>query len=258
MISSDVSLQVPKSICRPPFFSGVIHLTIYKQKQRGQTFNTEIESDMISRFFCIGFCLFLTTLHTSVFGQDQNTNKPQLQFQFDSRNTFVSGEAVGIFGVRGGLLFNQKFEIGLGAYGSNVLNFLGTEITKDYIDNSLVPAQTVQATIGFEYASLYGEYTVLNNNRWTLTVNSQYGMGRVNIRIPETGGVERLKRENKGLVEHSVKMKYQFNSWLKLIGGFGYRYLLGGEKQIKDAFNAPIYLITGEIDFKKLIQAVKN
>ncbi len=188
----------------------------------------------------------------------QEEKNLRFSLQLDSRNTFVRTETVGIFGVRGGLVFNNKIELGLGAYGTRLLDFLGKEVNKSYLDQSVSPAQRVPAKIGFEYISLYGEYLVLENHRWHLTVNSQYGMGRVNIRIQEANDMERLKRERKSLVEHSVKAKYQFNSWLQLIGGLGYRYLLSGEKQIKDAFNAPIYIISAEIDFKRLFKALKK
>lgn len=210
-----------------------------------------------NRFFRVIFFLLPGVLF-SVLSIAQEEKSTRFSMQLDSRNTFVRSETVGIFGVRGGLVFNNKFEIGLGAYGTRLLDFLGKEVDKQYLDLSVNPAQQVPAKVGFEYISLYGEYLVLEDLRWNITINSQYGMGRVNIRIQEANDTERLKRERKSLVEHSVKAKYQFNSWLQLIGGLGYRYLLSGEKQIKDAFNAPIYIISAEIDFKQLLKALKG
>ena len=209
------------------------------------------------RFSRFALFLFLGSI-ISALAVAQEDKNISFSLQLDSRNTLIRNEAVGIFGIRGGLVFNKKYEIGLGVYGTRILDFLGKEVEKDYLDESLSPAQLVPARIGFEYISLYGEYLVLENDRWNLTVNSQYGMGRVNIRIIEPNDTERLKRERKSLVEHSVKAKYQLNSWLQLIGGLGYRYLLSGEKQIKKAFNSPIYLVTAEIDFKQLLKVLKG
>lgn len=209
------------------------------------------------RFFRFALFLLLSSI-ISVVTVAQEEKNVSFSLQLDSRNTFIRSEAVGVFGIRGGLVFNKKYELGLGAYGTRLLDFLGKEVEKDYLDESVSPAQMVPARIGFEYISLYGEYLVIENHRWNLTVNSQYGMGRVNIRIIEPNDTERLKRERKSLVEHSVKAKYQFNSWLQFIGGLGYRYLLSGEKQIKKAFNAPIYLVTAEIDFKQLLKVLKG
>ena len=59
-------------------------------------------------------------------------------------------------------------------------------------------------------------------------------------------------RENKALVEHSLKANVKTFEWLRLIGGVGYRYLIAGEQQIKDAFNAPIYIVGFSLDFKQV------
>jgi len=200
--------------------------------------------------------LFFAT--TSALLAQEATAEKNMRFvvQLDSRNTFVRDKAVSIFGIRGGFLYKDRYELGLGLYGTRLLDFLGREVEKDYLDNSTTPAQLKPALIGFEYASIYGEYKVLENARWFITVNSQYGMGRVNIRLQESNGTETLKRERKSLVEHSLKAKYHLNSWLTLVGGLGYRYLLSGQNQVKKAFNAPIYIISAEIDFKQLFQAL--
>ena len=188
----------------------------------------------------------------------ENERNMRFVVQLDSRNTFVRDKAVSIFGLRGGFQFSNKYELGVGLYGTRLLDFLGREVEKDYLDNSQNPARLRPALIGFEYASLYGEYVITENDHWHLTANSQYGMGRVNIRLTELNGSKTLKHERKGLVEHSIKAKYQLNCWLQLVGGLGYRYLLSGQDQVKKAFNAPIYLISAEIDFRKLVQALKS
>ena len=188
----------------------------------------------------------------------QQSQGPSFNIQLDSRTTLVNKESVGIFGVRAGLLFENKYELGLGLYGSRLFNSFGTEVQKDYVDNNATPAQTVAATVGFDYLSLYGEYVVLKNNRWQLTVNSQFGIGRVNIRTDEPNQFNGLIRERKSLIEHSAKAKYKATRWLYLIGGLGYRYLLSGEKQIQETFNAPIYILSTEIDFKQLLSSLKK
>jgi hypothetical protein len=91
-----------------------------------------------------------------------------------------------------------------------------------------------------------------------LTTNTQFGEGRVNIHLEEGLEMERRLRAGKTLVEHSFKAKVRTFSWLHLIVGVGYRYLLNGEAQIKKAFNAPVYILGASIDFKKLKKAVKK
>ncbi len=211
---------------------------------------------LAGRYFLLLFMVF----NTLAMNAQDSTRVKNMNFvvQLDSRNTFVRDKAVGIFGIRGGFLYKKRYELGLGIYGTRLLDLLGREVEKDYLDNNRNPAQLRPALIGFEYASLYGEYVVMRNLRWHITVNSQYGMGRVNIRLTEPNGTESLKRERKSLVEHSVKAKHEVNTWLQLVGGFGYRYLLSGQDQVKKAFNAPIYIISAEIDFKNLWKALKR
>ena len=175
-----------------------------------------------------------------------------LMFQGDSRRTFIDKKSVGIFGARLGVLFQEKFEIGLGVYSSNLFGILGSNVNKDYQDNKTSPPEVFPAEIGFHYFSLFGEYRLLNSNRIVLTLNSQLGLGWVDIDFDETIIDKERIRENKSLVEHSLKADVLTLDWLRLIGGIGYRYLLSGEPQIKDAFNAPIYIVGFSADFKLL------
>lgn len=202
--------------------------------------------------------LLILTFQVGIYLHAQEVKKTELKVQFDSRNTLINKETVGIFGLRVGLPFKDKYEIGIGLYASRVLDFFGKEIEKDYLDNSITPSQTLPAVIGFKYFSIYGEYTLVDNKRWNITANSQYGLGQVFIELTESNGSLRKKTEGKSLIEHSLKAKYQLNSWLQLIGGLGYRYLISGEEQIKNAFNAPIYIISAEIDFRGVLTAIKG
>jgi len=45
----------------------------------------------------------------SLLGQD--SNKPAFRFQGDSRKTFVDRKSADIYGIRGGLLFKNKYEL---------------------------------------------------------------------------------------------------------------------------------------------------
>jgi len=202
--------------------------------------------------------LLILTFQACIHLHAQEVKKAELRVQFDSRNTLVDKETVGIFGLRVGLPIKNKYEFGVGLYASRVFDFFGKEIEKDYLDNSTIPSQTLPAVIGFKYFSVYGEYTLVDNNRWNITANSQYGLGQVFIELTESNGSMRKKTEGKSLIEHSLKAKYQLNSWLQLIGGVGYRYLINGEEQIRDAFNAPIYIVSAEIDFKRLFASIKG
>jgi hypothetical protein len=206
------------------------------------------------RALLIGFFCLYSFLG---FGQEsdiKNTSEKNVEFvwQSDSRRTFVDKESVGIWGIRAGVLIDDKVGVGLGLYSSNLFGVFGKNVTKDYMDLRETPAISVPSEIGFHYATLYGEYTLINTERLVFTANSQIGLGWVDIDFEEPHLGEINKKENKSLVEHSIKVDVKITDWLRLSPGIGYRYLLGGEQQLRDAFNAPIYILGWSINFGKL------
>ena len=129
---------------------------------------------------------------------------------------------------------------------------MGSDVSKDYIDNSIPAANTFASEVGFHYFSVYGEYHLISSRRLLLSVNTQVGAGRVDDNFPELNLERDRVREIKSLVEHSIKADVLTLPWLRTIGGIGYRYLPSGEDQIKDAFNSPIYIVGFSIDYKRL------
>jgi len=197
----------------------------------------------------------LLLLGTTFLSFGQVEKKAEFRLNSDSRRTFVNKQSVGIFGLRAGVLFNKKFETGVGVYSSSLFGVLGKDVKKTYTDFSIFPPQAFPARVNFQYLSVYGEYILVEKKGFMLTTNSQLGVGRVNIHLLDT---TRRIRASKTLLENSFKAKVKTFSWLHLIGGVGYRYLLNGEAQIKKAFNAPIYILGASIDFKKLKKAIKK
>ena len=191
----------------------------------------------------------------ALLGQEKSPSK--FRIQGDSRFTLVDKKSANIYGIRAGYLFNKKFEAGVGIYSSNLFGLLGKAVSKDFIDNSLDPPIPIPSKIGFHYFSIYGEYIFIENKRLKFTTNTQLGFGRVDIKFEEMVGSRNGIRESKIFMEHSIKADVQTFKWLRLIGGVGYRYLLAGEQQIKDAFNAPIYIIGFSIDYGRLFKKKK-
>ena len=214
---------------------------------------------MIYRKFLIILLAFFATLCQA---QEQDLSKTQkeekeaskFKYQGDSRRTFVDNNSVGISGIRGGYQWAPRFEAGIGIYSSNLFGILGSSVSKDYEDTrTSTPSAIFPAEIGFHYGSIYGEYTIIENKRLIFTANSQVGLGWVDIEFEENANKDRI-REGKSLIEHSIKADVLTLKWLRLIGGVGYRYLTFGEQQLKDAFNAPIYIVGFSIDFKTLFK----
>ena len=214
----------------------------------------------MKNLFILNLLFFLFQIST-VSAQDQRpettTKDWKFKFQFDSRRTFVAKKSVSIFGIRIGLHHKNKFGTGIGYYSSRSWGLFAKPISKNFTDNKITPAQTFPAEVGFDYASIFGEYIFLEKKRWQLTANTQFGLGNVNITLFEND-TERKLKENKSLIEHSIKAKFKTTKWLDIYGGLGYRYLLNGEQQIKNAFNAPIYIVAFAIDFKQFFKKKKS
>lgn len=203
----------------------------------------------------LALILFLSILSIQLHSQDEK--KVEFRLMGDSRRTFVSGKSASIYGLRGGLLFKQKYEVGLGVYSSNLFGILGNSVRKDFINSNAENPSTIPADIGFHYFSVYGEYTILENHRLKLTTNGQFGVGWVDINLTESINGNRRIQEGKTLLEYSIKADVKTLPWLRLIGGVGYRHLLAGEPQIRSAFNAPIIITGFSIDFKRLFKKKK-
>ena len=202
--------------------------------------------------FCLSFSL--QAQEGAPQAQEEEKEKSKFRYQGDSRRTFVDNNSVGISGIRGGYQWAPRFEAGIGIYSSNLFGILGSSVSKDYEDTrTSTPSAIFPAEIGFHYGSIYGEYTIIENKRLIFTANSQVGLGWVDIEFEENANKDRI-REGKSLIEHSIKADVLTLKWLRLIGGVGYRYLTFGEQQLKDAFNAPIYIVGFSIDFKTLFK----
>jgi hypothetical protein len=88
------------------------------------------------------FLLLLLCTTSVAFGQEENEKKAEFRLNSDSRRTIVNRQSVGIFGLRAGVLFNKKFETGVGIYSSSLFGILGKDVEKTYTDFSLSPPQS--------------------------------------------------------------------------------------------------------------------
>jgi len=211
------------------------------------------------------FVLIFLLLPFVNFAQDQETEteteittdeKWSFRLDFDSRRTFVQRNSVRIFGLRVGLHKN-KFGFGVGYYSSRSYGIFDRSISKNYTDNRLNPPQEFPAEFDFDYFSIFGDYILFKKNRWQVTANTQLGFGRVDINFLDGTNSNNIK-ERKALVEHSIKVNYQLLRWLRIDTGVGYRYLIAGEEQIKNAFNAPIFIVGLTFNFREIFRKRKK
>lgn len=199
------------------------------------------------------FCLSSLQVFSQNTNEEKNKeNKVEFKVKLSSRRTFISNKNASLLGLRMGLMFHKKYEVGIGVYSSGFFNLKKNvlNVPKFIIDEGNGETRPGIADIGFGYVSLYGEYVFLNRKKWILTANSQYGLGVGVLDLKELDGafIHEI-RVKKNFIEHSVKATYALTTWFDLIGGFGYRYLLNENEVIREAFTSPIYIISFNIDF---------
>lgn len=197
----------------------------------------------------LGILLAVLTLNLNAQTSESGS---RIRIDLDARRTLVNKKSAAIDGIRLGYALSEKQEIGVGLYTSNLFGLLNRAVDKDYLNQDASPTDAIPSRISFDYLSVFAERGLYENNRWKLTGNLQLGAGRVLIDLSRPVDGEERIQELKNLVEYSLKADVLTFDWLRLIGGVGYRHLIGGEDQVRDAFNAPIFIVGFSLDFKKL------
>ena len=210
----------------------------------------------MTRYFCL-VLLVIMTVATDVVSQsavvvDEQEKKLRIRVQGDNRRTLVDKNGVNLFGLRAGVLVSDRVELGLGIYSTNLFGIIGSSVSKRYVDNSISAPNVFDSQVGFQYVSVYGDYSLFSNKRLRLSAIAQVGFGSIMINFPDVTPAKEGKRVLKSLIEPNLKLEVQTLPWLTLAGGIGYRYLPRSEQQIQKAFNNPIFIVGIIIDFNTL------
>ncbi len=145
-------------------------------------------------------------------------NKPSYTISFDSRNSYVSGDPIRVFGIRGGLDY-KKIALFIGYYGSKPF---------EEKENNVIQRYT------FNYLSATGEYKLYSSYRTNLTSFAQCGMGLNTIKQPN----QTKQRQFFAPIEFGITGNLRFLRYFGIGAGLGTRIALfkGGRK-----FSGPIY-----------------
>jgi hypothetical protein len=173
--------------------------------------------------------------------QAYNNNVPvKFVFNFDARYTLFRNDPVRIGGIKAGLEFKKHFRAGIGLYGLNapvITSFIPT------------PDQPVSASeMKFRYAAVYGEWVLLKNKRWEVSLPLQLGYGKIQTKYLGAGHtLLQTDRRKIWLAEPAIAGHYKIYSWVGVGAGAGYRQALNpGSKSIRE-LNAPVYSLKAKI-----------
>lgn len=186
------------------------------------------------------------------FTSAQNPNW-KLNFQIDTRNSFIAHESVFMAGIRVGPEFKQRHRFGLG--------FFTTPYTITYSGKSVRRSvKTSIADLDYELSLVYGvvyyELIAISSKRWELAFPAQIGYGYTNI-IQKDDDIVLGKRADFAVVaEPSIQGHYKIWPYLGLGFGMGYRLLLDGDDWMNKNYQAPIWIAKVKLFPSELREAI--
>lgn len=199
--------------------------------------------------------LFYFSLHAQQTNKDSVLlalkAKPEPYLAFHNRNTFIQSNRTRLYGLVGGVSFNEKVKLYAGIYGYG------------NADRTLLPylkfgEDSVVRTINTSNFSLGLEYNFYRNGRFSLGVPAQIGVGSVQYDYRKVkSGIRLSKRDYITVpIESGINAYFSILSWTGLKGGVGYRLNLGNVEAAK--LSSPYYNIGLYISIKNLVQEIKN
>lgn len=207
------------------------------------------------RYILMGLLLSVTsgllsqTVNLSDSLREVFTLKKSPSFKFDTRNSFITGSAAKVYGIKAGVNFGKRFSIGLG------YNFIGTEL-REWIE--LPDGLELEADIRMNYWAPYAEYSFYQRGPWEVSVPLQIGIGTSFHRYDLNG--ERITANLNRVVLYEPGMAFEFKI-LKLIGvgaGFGYRIMLRNNRDIEQQFTSPVYALRLRLIFDEIYDRYKK
>lgn len=172
-------------------------------------------------------------------------------FSIDSRNFYMSDQWVKMFGFKIGMEIRERYRWGFGAYE------LQEHIALDPIETK--SGKTLKSTLTkFDYSTLFTEYLFHHNYRWTGGVMMAYGNGKADLHLEdiEAGRDSIIQITEIPIFAIDLYGYYHVTPWLAPGLGFGYRWVLGEGKNLRNGFNAPFYVVKVKFMLGRLYKTI--
>ncbi len=193
------------------------------------------------------FIFFLMFVSTAIFSQENIPKKWKFAFQLDNRFSSIRKTDITIFGAKVGLQYKNLTRFGVG------VSFIANPVTIEYFNKK----QKVQETnvLNFWYLSVFNDWILYKSNHWECFVTEQIGTGNPSFKKEINDEIVTNINVRLVLNEISGQVNYKINNWIGVGVGIGYRNILNNNPQLKNTFDAPIYIakiiIYPETIFKK-------
>jgi len=182
--------------------------------------------------------------------------EPKFIFGFHNRNTFIQSNRTKLYGIIGGLDYNEKLKLTVGIYG------FGRANQSILVNNADFSQDSVYRFINTNNTSLGVEYDYYHHNRLSLSVPIQIGIGKVEYRYTATDKTTEIRTEKYRIVpiEIGTNAYYELIPWVGLKCGVGYRLAVGPKESRRLAspyYNLGLSILVGEI-YKDLSAKLKK
>lgn len=183
--------------------------------------------------------------------------KNNFLFQLDSRNSFVLGRPLKIYGIRIGMEFNEVHGIGFGLYSPL------TTISINYLET-----QDMKVEADFSYASIFYYYAFVNQKHWKIASSAHIGRGKANVKVVDSkyktlilgsDGTPELNATNQLFMMQELGLEVQYKyHWLGLGAGSGYRSLLVGNDNQRHFFDGAVYSVKMKIFYCEMYKSLNK
>jgi hypothetical protein len=178
---------------------------------------------------------------------------------FDQRFSFIRNYSVNIWGQRGGILLNDKWKFGLGAYymndtRMNARNIRGLANPNQYIKQNLI------------FGTGYVEPFLIRKKYWELSVPFELGFGKAGSGTYESSNDVLIRTRTKDFIPTgaglSLSLKFppighfRPTSWVGVNFLAGYRYCLL-ENVFKTDYDGAFWSISGALFLDRIFDDIR-
>lgn len=168
--------------------------------------------------------------------------KPHLFGKLDTRNSFFYNSRIKIFGVKAGLTFGKRLNLGVGY--NQIYPF--AKVTKNfdkqiYYANADNKPDSVTAKLKLFYFSAHVEYIFYQVKHWQLSMPLEIGVGQTGYRYELFGIKHNIEQHLCLIYEPAVSIEYRFVKWIGIGADVGFRFMLTNSKILNQKFNSPVY-----------------
>ncbi len=194
----------------------------------------------MKQFFCLISCVLFSSLLVAQPEKVEKdflesfSQKPKFEFKFDSRFSFLRNTEVKTTGIKIGLSYNRKFNVGLG------INQLLIKSESEIIEQN----DTIPVNLSYAYFSPYFEYVYFTSKKWEFNLSTQFGFGEASFEFTNSEG-KKSKKDKTTLISYEPAMliDYKIVKWFGIGTGIGYRLILFKNGNITENFSSPVYVV---------------